>query len=264
MPTPSLNAPNLSIPRQHASSCPDLDDELLHSPSSDQLENNERHQSRWQPQSPTYSVADLGTQATSGQDAETDVSRGETVSPPRDDDAMAEDGREPAAMLPRRDGNEESHKQNDVEDDRLRTLQGVVDDGNSRRRTETGRGLGFSRSNDEQESPTSMTQQSPVDVVSQCFYGRAMPSCRRVEDSGLLGLGHAFSHTRLITSSPPSYLRTGSRFSGTQQSERQRYDVQVEIKHVDMRQSFLCGYLRIQGLFYRRCRFPADTPACPR
>jgi hypothetical protein len=30
-------------------------------------------------------------------------------------------------------------------------------------------------------------------------------------------------------------------------SERQVYDVQVEIKHVDMRESFLCGYLRIQG-----------------
>ncbi|EON97562.1 putative vacuolar import and degradation protein [Phaeoacremonium minimum UCRPA7] len=26
------------------------------------------------------------------------------------------------------------------------------------------------------------------------------------------------------------------------------YDVQVEIKHVDLRESFLCGYLRIQGL----------------
>lgn len=25
------------------------------------------------------------------------------------------------------------------------------------------------------------------------------------------------------------------------------YDVQVEIKHVDLKESFLCGYLRIQG-----------------
>ena len=25
------------------------------------------------------------------------------------------------------------------------------------------------------------------------------------------------------------------------------YEVQVEIKHVDMRESFLCGYLRIKG-----------------
>jgi glucose-induced degradation protein 4 len=27
------------------------------------------------------------------------------------------------------------------------------------------------------------------------------------------------------------------------------YDVQVEIKHVDLRESFLCGYLRIQGVW---------------
>lgn len=44
-----------------------------------------------------------------------------------------------------------------------------------------------------------------------------------------------------------SFLRPGSRFHGTQQSERQVYEVQVEIKNVDMRESFLCGYLRIQG-----------------
>ncbi|RQM05128.1 hypothetical protein DH86_00003561, partial [Scytalidium sp. 3C] len=52
----------------------------------------------------------------------------------------------------------------------------------------------------------------------------------------------------LIPSSPSCFMRAGSRFHGTQQSERQVYDVQVEIKYVDMRESFLCGYLRIQGL----------------
>lgn len=61
-------------------------------------------------------------------------------------------------------------------------------------------------------------------------------------------MGYDFSNVRLIPSSPSSFLRAGSRFHGTQQSERQVYDVQVEIKHVDMRESFLCGYLRIQGL----------------
>ena len=44
-----------------------------------------------------------------------------------------------------------------------------------------------------------------------------------------------------------SFLRPGSKFRGTQQSDRQVYDVQVEIKDVDMAESFLCGYLRIQG-----------------
>ncbi|KAF2761617.1 hypothetical protein EJ05DRAFT_434366, partial [Pseudovirgaria hyperparasitica] len=43
-------------------------------------------------------------------------------------------------------------------------------------------------------------------------------------------------------------LRHGSKFKGTQKSDRQTYHVQVEIKHVDMEESFLCGYLRIQGL----------------
>ncbi|KYK55932.1 vesicle-mediated transporter Vid24 [Drechmeria coniospora] len=62
-----------------------------------------------------------------------------------------------------------------------------------------------------------------------------------------LSLGHDFPGLRTIASSPSSYLRPGSRFHGTQQSERQVYDVQVEIKHVDMLESFLCGYLRIQG-----------------
>ncbi|KAH6990336.1 vacuolar import and degradation protein-domain-containing protein [Ilyonectria destructans] len=61
-------------------------------------------------------------------------------------------------------------------------------------------------------------------------------------------MGPDYSNMRVIPSSPSSYLRSGSKFHGTQQSERQVYDVQVEIKHVDMRESFLCGYLRIQGL----------------
>ncbi|KAH8842270.1 hypothetical protein MCOR27_002268 [Pyricularia oryzae] len=57
-----------------------------------------------------------------------------------------------------------------------------------------------------------------------------------------------FSQLRVIPTTPSSYLRPGSKFYGTQHSERQIYDVQVEIKHVDLAESFLCGYLRIQGL----------------
>ena len=65
--------------------------------------------------------------------------------------------------------------------------------------------------------------------------------------TSMLGLGYEYADPRVIPVSPSTYLRPGSRFHGTQQSERQRYDVQVEIKHVDLRESFLCGYLRIQG-----------------
>ncbi|KAI9713791.1 MAG: hypothetical protein M1820_000521 [Bogoriella megaspora] len=53
---------------------------------------------------------------------------------------------------------------------------------------------------------------------------------------------------RFRPNSTSSFLRPGSKFCGSQQSDRQVYDVQVEIKHVDMAESFLCGYLRIQGL----------------
>jgi glucose-induced degradation protein 4 len=54
--------------------------------------------------------------------------------------------------------------------------------------------------------------------------------------------------TRFAPNSMSSFLKPGSKFDGTQQSDRQVYDVQVEIKHVDMTESFLCGYLRIRGL----------------
>ncbi|KAI1308134.1 vacuolar import and degradation protein-domain-containing protein [Xylaria venustula] len=61
-------------------------------------------------------------------------------------------------------------------------------------------------------------------------------------------MGFDYSSVRILPLSSSSYLRSGSKFHGTQQSERQVYDVQVEIKYVDLRESFLCGYLKIQGL----------------
>jgi hypothetical protein len=53
--------------------------------------------------------------------------------------------------------------------------------------------------------------------------------------------------TQLLPNHTSSFLRSGSKFVGTQQSDRQVYNVDVEIKHVDMAESYLCGYLRIQG-----------------
>ncbi|PKS05080.1 hypothetical protein jhhlp_008447 [Lomentospora prolificans] len=69
----------------------------------------------------------------------------------------------------------------------------------------------------------------------------------RAEENSATSMGSDYSNLRAITTSPSSFLRPGTRFHGTQQSERQVYDVSVEIKHVDLRESFLCGYLRIQG-----------------
>ncbi|KAI8956318.1 vacuolar import and degradation protein-domain-containing protein [Xylaria longipes] len=64
-------------------------------------------------------------------------------------------------------------------------------------------------------------------------------------------MGFDYSNVRIFPLSPSSFLRPGSKFHGTQQSERQVYDVQVEIKYVDLRESFLCGYLRIQGMLHQ-------------
>ncbi|KAH7039611.1 vacuolar import and degradation protein-domain-containing protein [Microdochium trichocladiopsis] len=61
-------------------------------------------------------------------------------------------------------------------------------------------------------------------------------------------MGYEFSNRRIAPTSPSTFLRPGARFHGTQQSERQVYDVQVELKYVDLRESYLCGYLKIQGL----------------
>ncbi|KAI0509304.1 vacuolar import and degradation protein-domain-containing protein [Xylaria bambusicola] len=52
-------------------------------------------------------------------------------------------------------------------------------------------------------------------------------------------MGFDYSNIRILPMAPSSYLRAGSKFHGTQQSERQIYDVQVEIKYVDLRESFL-------------------------
>jgi len=61
-------------------------------------------------------------------------------------------------------------------------------------------------------------------------------------------LASPYPRTRFLPNSTSSFLKPNAKFVGTQQSDRQRYDVSVEINHVDMAESFLCGYLRIQGL----------------
>lgn len=70
---------------------------------------------------------------------------------------------------------------------------------------------------------------------------------------------------KMIPNHTSSYLRAGSKFKGTQQSDRQNYNVEVEIKNVDMAESELCGYLRIEGitqahltLLYAYSQYPTD------
>lgn len=45
-----------------------------------------------------------------------------------------------------------------------------------------------------------------------------------------------------------SILRCGSKFRGFQRSGKSRYRVEVELHHVDLAKSFMCGYLNITGL----------------
>ncbi|OKL60035.1 hypothetical protein UA08_04533 [Talaromyces atroroseus] len=88
-----------------------------------------------------------------------------------------------------------------------------------------------SESKDDQPSPTASQASSVAPSSSTSSY-----------------LSSEFSNVRLLPNHTCSFLRTGSRFEGTQESDHQVYNVHVEIKHVDMAESYLCGYLRIQGL----------------
>ncbi|KAL9610548.1 MAG: hypothetical protein Q9167_004760 [Letrouitia subvulpina] len=76
---------------------------------------------------------------------------------------------------------------------------------------------------------------SPPDVVPSLSYSST-------------SLDDGVSSIRLLPNHTSSCLRHGSKFRGTQQSDKQKYEVEVDIKHVDMADSFLCGYLRIEGL----------------
>jgi len=57
-----------------------------------------------------------------------------------------------------------------------------------------------------------------------------------------------FSHKPLKAKYPSSLLQTNSKYLGTQQSDRQIYNVAVTILTVDMEQATLSGYLEICGL----------------
>ncbi|ANB11624.1 glucose-induced degradation complex subunit VID24 [Sugiyamaella lignohabitans] len=59
---------------------------------------------------------------------------------------------------------------------------------------------------------------------------------------------HQFFTQRDTATTTSSFLRPGAQFSGSQQSGRFIYEVNVELKRVDMENAFICGYLRIEGL----------------
>ncbi|TKA28750.1 hypothetical protein B0A50_03078 [Salinomyces thailandicus] len=88
-----------------------------------------------------------------------------------------------------------------------------------------------------------------LDAAAAAQHSTGDPASSRPSTSDEpLYLSFPCDRDRHIPRTTSSFLRPGSKFKGTQQSDRQVYDVQVEIKDVDMAESFLCGYLRIQGL----------------
>ena len=53
--------------------------------------------------------------------------------------------------------------------------------------------------------------------------------------------------SQLIQTHTSCKLHAGSRYRGTQTSDQQQYNVEVVVKTVDMGESFICGYLKIEG-----------------
>ncbi|RAL10491.1 GID4/VID24 family protein [Aspergillus homomorphus CBS 101889] len=103
-------------------------------------------------------------------------------------------------------------------------------------------------------SPTKDVAKSEDEPAVGRMSPAAEPACSPSPSSSVTSpsttslLSYEFSNIRLLPNYTSSFLRPGSKFTGTQQSDRQVYNVDVEIKHVDMQESYLCGYLRIQGL----------------
>lgn len=98
-------------------------------------------------------------------------------------------------------------------------------------------------------SPSSMSRSDEEPSMGRVSpTRRTANSAATVPPSSSTLLSYEFSNIRLLPNYTSSFLRPGSKFTGTQQSDRQVYNVDVEIKHVDMTESYLCGYLRIQGL----------------
>jgi len=57
------------------------------------------------------------------------------------------------------------------------------------------------------------------------------------------------SHTKQL-GFPKTLLYNGSKFEGSQKSKGNSYAVEVVLQHVDEENSYLCGYLKINGLTY--------------
>ncbi|KAI0541295.1 vacuolar import and degradation protein-domain-containing protein [Xylaria digitata] len=230
MPTPSSNTPPTPPelpPRTHSSSCP----EDIHSPSSwrpdeDGLEMNVDSDATTSPEAmsaPTAEIVELLTESRS------------TTESPRPD---SRNGTDRSASEPI-DIDSPSHKSSEE----LGEVQGGAIAAPAERRRSR---CDLDAATTEHDKLDDEEGRSPIN------HGEYRPS-----------MGFDYSNVRIFPTSPSSFLRPGSRFNGTQQSERQVYQVQVEIKYIDLRESFLCGYLKIQGKFLPPYASPWNSIAVP-
>ncbi|KAI5921494.1 vacuolar import and degradation protein-domain-containing protein [Camillea tinctor] len=218
MPTPSSNPPPELPPRTHSSSCPEESRSASWRPDQDGLEMSVDSDDLSSPEPVSALPSDMVEDIRG--------SRSVTESPiPDSRSGTASSPSEPV------DTPSPAHKPRDTDDDGSSSDRIRDTDISSTQRHST---------NYDAASPVGADNDKIEDSI-------AAP--RRIRyDMYEPSVGYDFSKLRTMPTSPSSYLRPGSKFHGTQRSERQAYDVQVEIKYVDLRESFLCGYLRIQGL----------------
>ncbi|KAH8894231.1 hypothetical protein GQ53DRAFT_91369 [Thozetella sp. PMI_491] len=250
MPTPSSNAPDPQSPRPHPFSCPDPTEESLAEASSQQDDHPPQSPSSWHPNPPLPYADEIGRGIIepTTMEEDTDTLRSATLSPHPLSVSTHERDMEPEGMLITRDSTEDHHKQVDSDEDLMTAVAepssatSAVGDGESSRGLVAEAEVGRGAAGESYEFGSRILTEDDLESWD------ATTGSRWMQDSGLAGLGYEYSHKRLVPAYPSRFLRPGSRFTGTQTSERQRYDVQVEIKSVDLRESSMCGYLRIQGL----------------
>ncbi|RYO93522.1 hypothetical protein DL764_007971 [Monosporascus ibericus] len=240
MPTPSSNPPPEFPPRSHSSTCPE-------EPRSWRPSEQER------PNTAAISVR---------REVESPSPDPEPVSDPSPSDDMIEEDATTATMESR--FNTESPRPHSRDGggatpvSTAGTVETDTDDARSHHKPmEVEEGIATGGDPDTSSAPRPQQQQQRRHNVRSTGYnmlshndkpGDGLIQAGFWDDNYAPPIGYEYSNVRILPTSPSSFLRPGSRFHGTQQSERQVYDVQVEIKYVDFRESFLCGYLKIQGL----------------
>ena len=87
---------------------------------------------------------------------------------------------------------------------------------------------------------------SALNLSYSARYGIGSP---RVSEVCLKNLSQILTVSQLRQFHSSCKFRAGSKYRGTQTSDQLRYKVEVDIKSVDMTESFVCGYLRIEGAY---------------